>query len=533
MSVRYGVIVGINDYTGTGINNLSLASKDAIAFYEAITHYSQFEKENVYLFTDTEYEEARNPTYSDILSSIQSISEKATSEDLIMFYFAGHGTADQQDSYLLTKEYRENVLRDSSIPMDKVNSIFEESKAKFKLRFFDACNSGRMGRRGDNAEFKDKLTVSAEGWATLAACKEEQYAHELGELGHGIFSYFLVKGLSGEASIDKKTVSLDNLKVYVMDNTIKLTNKYGLPQIPVFTGVQAGSLILSNIIDQKENKVLPSSVEHILTTSEQDYAPSTPLEEDFLDELDEILNMENSSVKFVVNTYDEKISKSNIVLEDVIKWAEYKIVDLQKKGSSEAKLSSLSNSILNKSIANFLYERSGISEVLEVRFTFDKITKYRKGKETIIEEANDRFSFGLHGNNVKKTRYEDVNIPYEVEEIKGIKNLIEIDNVVELVFNPESKTIPNCAMVVSVIPASFGMYLFVYFGSTKINVKTEEIWNEDTFSVKELFPIAVNDNYSDDMFERLDSVYVEFISYIVENIKARRMLFERLGAIDK
>src|SRR5207249_1958963 len=137
----------------------------------------------------------KKPERSDILAAISKMSSCATEDDSILFFFAGHGTRDTKDSYLLTKEFRKEVVAGTSIPMDMINDYFRQSNAKFVMRFFDACHSGRIGARTTpvGPDIERHFLVEGEGWATLSACKEDQFAHEDHDLGHGIFSYCLVK----------------------------------------------------------------------------------------------------------------------------------------------------------------------------------------------------------------------------------------------------------------------------------------------------------------------------------------------------
>lgn len=262
-ATRYAVVVGIDTYTSSGWPNLRFAASDAEALYDALINYARYEQSHVVLFSDGTHSAAKTPNYTDILSSIRRMCSDASEEDSILLFFAGHGTRDERDSYLLTREARTNVLRESSIAMERVNEYFQTSRAKFKMRFFDACHSGRIGFRGHrNPDVELHLAVDAEGWATLAACKEDQFAHELEEIQQGIFSFFLVRGLQGDASVDGVKVTLDNLKVYVMDQIIDLTKKLGLEQTPVFAGEQAGSLVLSQV-GHPEGASLPQTLAKI------------------------------------------------------------------------------------------------------------------------------------------------------------------------------------------------------------------------------------------------------------------------------
>src|SRR5947209_7534781 len=78
---RYAIVVGINDYSGTGTWDLSFCAADAEAFYEALLTYSQYDPACVTLFSDGQHEKAREPFRSDILAAISSMCSHATEED--------------------------------------------------------------------------------------------------------------------------------------------------------------------------------------------------------------------------------------------------------------------------------------------------------------------------------------------------------------------------------------------------------------------------------------------------------------------
>lgn len=108
---RYTVVVGVNDYTEAGIGNLSFCAADAEAFYDALITYCEYDPECVVLFSDGTHEKAKKPERSDILAAISKMASCATENDSVLFFFAGHGTRDTKDSYLLTKEFQKRGCR--------------------------------------------------------------------------------------------------------------------------------------------------------------------------------------------------------------------------------------------------------------------------------------------------------------------------------------------------------------------------------------------------------------------------------------
>src|SRR5438270_3929807 len=92
---RYAVVVGVNDYTEAGIVNLSYCAADAEAFYDALLTYCEYDPDCVVLFSDGLHNAACRPERSDILATIANMATRATNEDSILFFFAGHGTHDE------------------------------------------------------------------------------------------------------------------------------------------------------------------------------------------------------------------------------------------------------------------------------------------------------------------------------------------------------------------------------------------------------------------------------------------------------
>jgi len=155
------------------------------------------------------------------------------------------------------------IVADTSIAMNTINEYFRQSKARFKMWFFDACHAGRIGARATpvGPDIKRHFLVEGEGWATLSACKEDQYSHEDAELGHGIFSYCLVKGLSGDdAATAKQEVTLHSLTMYTITETSEITKERGLPQTPVSDSYHVGNLVLAIVRSIPPAQVPPALI---------------------------------------------------------------------------------------------------------------------------------------------------------------------------------------------------------------------------------------------------------------------------------
>ncbi|MBK9263939.1 MAG: hypothetical protein IPM54_29560 [Polyangiaceae bacterium] len=280
--------------------------------------------------------------------------------------------------------------------MAKVNHYFENSKAKFKLRLFDACHSGRMGMRGmPNPSIEKHLAINAAGWATLAACKEDESAHELQEIGHGVFSYFIVNGLRGEAAVPHSgQVTLDSLKVYVMNQTIELTKKRGMTQTPVFRGEQAGNLILSLVakataaLGSKPEDKLPPVLETITNMNVADLAPKPSRTNEILAGLTSIIRTPRPTAKFVAANVEQRSQVAQTLVSEMISWTTERVKDDGSRLPEGHRLIAyrhpLEKVALNKELAQYL-KNSKVSTALNVEFTHEEQEKLRT--RTVYEET--------------------------------------------------------------------------------------------------------------------------------------------------
>jgi uncharacterized caspase-like protein len=114
----------------------------------------------------------------------------------------------------------------------EVRKIMEESKAKHKICYADACHSGSLlafkgAKQGLNnvlQNYYSAFNESTGGLALFMSSKGEEFSLEDQGLRSGVFSHFLIKGLKGEADADKnKIVTIREITDYVTKHVMKYT----------------------------------------------------------------------------------------------------------------------------------------------------------------------------------------------------------------------------------------------------------------------------------------------------------------------
>ncbi len=239
---KYAVIVGISKYKngGTGLTNLKYASRDALAFRDFLESPSggSFPKENVQTLFD------EDATSQNLRSALFTFLTKPKPQDLVVIYFAGHGAPDPNDSrnlYLLTYDTQPDDMGGTAFLMSDLQDVFDRIlKAKHVITLIDSCHSyGISGER-----FVSKQNNLSNQYLERYASKADRAvitASDVSELslegeqwggGHGVFTYFVLKGLQNdEADANKDgTVTAGELFSYLSDRVPQATNHQQNPR---------------------------------------------------------------------------------------------------------------------------------------------------------------------------------------------------------------------------------------------------------------------------------------------------------------
>jgi uncharacterized caspase-like protein len=152
-----------------------------------------------------------------------------------------------------------NDLYATALSMDEIQTIFGRIDAERLVMFVDSCYSGAAGGRTFvsqrvrtrdvtiDGQFLDRLT-RVKGRAIITASRPSEVSLELSELGHGLFTYYLVEALRGAADTDKDgVVTLQELYDYVARQVAAKSRTVGGSQHPVMKGELEGPLPLARV----------------------------------------------------------------------------------------------------------------------------------------------------------------------------------------------------------------------------------------------------------------------------------------------
>ena len=222
----YAVIVGISAYPKLPAKyQLHYPERDAESIYTALIspEGGNFKAENVKVLTGAK------ATLAAIRQAIDTwLPSVAQGDDRVVIYFAGHGFVLRDGkAYLAPVDFNMDDPKGTGFPMDELAStIGGKIHAKWKVLLTDACHSGAISPE-DSQSLNQGLGDLAPSLFSLTASRDREVANEAAELegGHGVFTYYVVKGLEGEADVNHDgIVTADELAEYVHTQVRQATN---------------------------------------------------------------------------------------------------------------------------------------------------------------------------------------------------------------------------------------------------------------------------------------------------------------------
>jgi len=168
----------------------------------------------------------------------------------VYFYFSGHGApeATSRNAYILPWDGDPAYLKTSAYSLDRLYAKLAKLPARESVVLLDACFSGSGGRSVIAKGTRPLISVreaapKSRKLAVLSASAASEIAGGLDEQGHGLFTYYLLDGLQGNADPGKDgKLSLSELHSYVSGHVMEMARRQNREQSPRLRG--EGSLTL-------------------------------------------------------------------------------------------------------------------------------------------------------------------------------------------------------------------------------------------------------------------------------------------------
>ena len=243
---RYGLVIGIEQYQDSRLN-LRCAEADAKAIYKVMTDpdCGMFPKENVQLLLNSD------ATRDGIWRALSSLRKSAGESDTVWVYYAGHAAPEEAHVYWVTHDSDVDDLYGTGLGNDRISKVLEDLRSKQLLVLLDCCHAAATSAQKNPTRSvltADKVfsQFTGHGRITMSASDGQEKSIELGDKGHGAFTYYLQKGLRGAADADGDgVVTADELWSYLRSKVSDASRKAGNTQTPVLFGEMRHDYALS------------------------------------------------------------------------------------------------------------------------------------------------------------------------------------------------------------------------------------------------------------------------------------------------
>ncbi len=228
------LIVGISEYEN--VAKADFAERDAAVF----TDYAKFKlglsDDRIIFLSDKEADIKR------MLLSVRDRLNRSVRKDKsdVYIFFAGHGLAsdDGDQAYLIPYDGSPRLLARTAISRDELFAEVSIAKPRSVTVFLDTCYSGDTRGGADRLIAARPLGIMVteqmvpEGFTVFTAAAGDQTAKPLKEVQHGLFSYFLMKGMEGGAdSNSDNQITAHELHTYVRENVVQQSGGSQVPEL--------------------------------------------------------------------------------------------------------------------------------------------------------------------------------------------------------------------------------------------------------------------------------------------------------------
>ena len=238
---KIAIIIGIEKYENLTNLDAKYANRDAQAFRTYATRALGIKPSNIKMLIDEKA--TRSQALKAFKLWLPKIAGKGGKD--IHIFFAGHGLASDngEDLYILPQDGESSLLEDTAISRVELISLINKVNPRSVTMFFDTCYSGQTRDErmlvaslrpirivADEQETPDNFTI-------FTASNYDQTSGSIEEAEHGMFSYYLMKGLEGKADENgDRKITNGELIAYLKDNVSQEAFTQNREQDPMLAG---------------------------------------------------------------------------------------------------------------------------------------------------------------------------------------------------------------------------------------------------------------------------------------------------------
>jgi hypothetical protein len=223
----YAIVIGIESYRQK-LPKADFAVSDARLVSDYLTKVMGYPEENVILLTN------EKALQSDLTKYFEKwLHNNVEKDGTVFIYYSGHGAPNPKtgDAYLVPYDGDPSFIDQTGYSLKRMYDALGKLPAKEIVVALDSCFSG-AGGRSVIAKGARPLVITMSGTAipkkvvVLSAASEDQMSSTYEEKGHGLFTYFMLKGIKNEDVVKRDgSIAISDLFSYIKPQVERIARK--------------------------------------------------------------------------------------------------------------------------------------------------------------------------------------------------------------------------------------------------------------------------------------------------------------------
>jgi len=246
------LVVGVSEYQNSNVPKVTFAKRDASLIRQYLEKTFGYDTKNI--LPKNEDELMTSGTIKNYIKNVIPTYLKQDGSSELFIYFTGHGapSTKTRNAYFVPYDCDPNYVSDiNAYNMNEFYNDILKLNAQKKIVVIDACFSGQSGDGNMLIKDASPIYVTMENEMNLddksvmfLSSGPDQVSNWYPEKKHSMFTYFFLKGIQGNADINKDgSISVSELENYINDENNGLpyysNREFQSPQKAVIYGKES------------------------------------------------------------------------------------------------------------------------------------------------------------------------------------------------------------------------------------------------------------------------------------------------------
>ena len=335
---KYALLIGISDYPeGKGVSKLKFAATDALTFADYLSKDRGGKMDPTHVWTLTDGKATRDAIEQALTTFVQG---KGGTLNTLVVFVAAHGRyvcldrspdsaekcSGKEEPFIVTPDGDTEAPNISGYSMRRLRELVTKRAADFGrvLVFVDVCHGGNVTWKGADLSLApkdviDALNAAGSRLGIMSASaiakngdRAREYAYESPDLKHGVFTYYLLRAMNGDAPPIHNEIVFSTLASTVRLNVQAFTKD--VAQTPIASEDHTNEML--PVVDNAS--LPPYKLEQVTTASaqlERKGEPPTPEEKRFQEQLDAGCLLEPGGAGDMLRAIAARFSKQSPVYQ--------------------------------------------------------------------------------------------------------------------------------------------------------------------------------------------------------------------------